>query len=153
MSVYFEEHLRLHLGAKYLFTSDSDAKAPNRLKLNHRNNLDRHVLHLDEFEDTCDKEEKLGLDAHSWQKGAANKARRQWALADETEIYGRLKPQGRNVVFRYIDVKQLHIDAKVAGMLCKGGLVKYKLKVGLENCITDDWLFILQHPVYMPEIG
>ena len=36
-------------------------------------------------------------------------------------------------MFRYIDVKQLHIDAKVADLLCKGGPVKYKLKVGLEN--------------------
>jgi len=26
-------------------------------------------------------------------------------------------------------------------MLCRGGPIKYKLKVGLENRITDDWLF------------
>jgi len=45
------------------------------------------------------------------------------------------------VVFRYIDVTQTHIDAKIAGMLCPGGPIKYKVKVGLEDRITDDWLF------------
>jgi len=83
----------------------------------------------------------LGLGAHSWRKGAANEARRQEALADEIEIWGRWKPQGGRVAFRCIDAKQLHIDAKVAGTLFKRGPVKHKLKVGLENQITDDWLF------------
>ena len=141
MGVYLEEYLRLHPTAKYLFTSDSDPKAPARLKSNHRNNLDRHVLHVEDFQELCDEEEELGLGTHSWRKGAADEARKQGALADEIEIRGRWKPQGRRVVFRYIDVKQLHIDAKVAGVLCKGGPIKYKLKVGLENRITDDWLF------------
>ena len=44
------------------------------------------------------------------------------------------------MVFRYIDVQQLHIDSKIAGISCKGGLIKYKLKAGLNN-IMDDWLF------------
>jgi len=35
--------------ALHLFTPDADAKAPNRLKSNHRNNLDGHVLHVEEF--------------------------------------------------------------------------------------------------------
>ena len=61
-------------------------------------------------------------------EGAANEARRQGALADEIEIRRRWKPQGRRVAFRHIDVKQLHTDAKVAGMLCKGGPIKCKLK-------------------------
>ena len=66
-------------------------------------------------------------------KSSFFQARRQGALADEIEIHGRWKPQGRQVAFRYIDVKQLYIDAKVAGMLCNGGPIKCKLKVGLEN--------------------
>ena len=40
MGVYLEECLRLHPAAKHLFTPDLDAKAPARLKSNHRNNLD-----------------------------------------------------------------------------------------------------------------
>ena len=61
MGVHLEEHLRLHPAAKCLFTSDLDAKAPDQLNSNHRNNLDRHVLHAEEFRDTCDEEEELGL--------------------------------------------------------------------------------------------
>jgi hypothetical protein len=43
--------------------------------------------------------------------------------------------QGTAVVFRYIDVKQLTIGAKVVGILCMiGGLVtKYKYKVGVPS--------------------
>jgi len=82
-----------------------------------------------------------GLGAHSFRKGAANEARKAGALPDEIEIRGRWKPQGRRVVFRYIDVTQVHIDAKICGMLCPGGPIKYKLKAGLANLVTDDWLF------------
>jgi len=38
-------------------------------------------------------------------------------------------------------VTQVHIDAKICGMLCPGGPIKYKLKAGLDNLVTDDWLF------------
>jgi len=131
MGIHLEEHLRLHPQAKHLFTPDLDAKAPKRLKSDHRNNLDRHVLHVEDFQESHDEEEELGLGAHSWRKGAANEARRQGALADEIEIHGRWRPQGRRVVFRCINVKQLHIDAKVAGMLRKGGPIKHKCKGGL----------------------
>ena len=42
-------------------------------------------------------------------------------------------------MFRYIDVKQLAIDAKVAASLCVGGPIKYKFKEGVN--IADNWLF------------
>jgi len=38
-------------------------------------------------------------------------------------------------------VTQVHIDAKVAALLCPGGAIKYKLKASLADLITDDWLF------------
>ncbi len=40
------------------------------------------------------------------------------------EIRGRWKHQGQRLVFRYIDVKQLFINAKVAAALCIEGLIK-----------------------------
>jgi len=92
MGVHMEEHLCLHPGAKCLFTPDTDANAPDRLKSNHRKNLDCHVLHVKEFQELCDEAEELGLGAHSWCKGAANEARRQGALGDEIESCGRWKP-------------------------------------------------------------
>ena len=141
MAIYLEEFLRLHPNAKYLFTEDLDDKAPTRLKNNCRNAFNRHVYSVEEFLDLVDVDEDCGLGTHSTRKGAANEARRQGGLADEIEIRGRWKQNGRRVVFRYIDVQQLHIDAKVAGLICKGGPIKYKLKASVQDRITDEWLF------------
>jgi hypothetical protein len=41
-------------------------------------------------------------------------------------------------VARYIDVQQLYTDAKVAGILCKGGPIAYRL---VEENISNEWLF------------
>ena len=127
--VCLEEFLRRNPGAKYLFTEDLDDGAPERLKTNHRNNMDRHVFKNDEFMSMAlESDEHQGLGTHSFRKGAADEARKAGAQADEIEIRGRWKPQGKRVVFRYIDVTQVHIDAKVAALLCPGGPIKYKLK-------------------------
>ena len=141
LAIYLDSHLERTPNAKYLFTEDMDDGAPKRLKQNVRNNLNRHVLKNEQFMDLFDEDEDQGIGLHSWRKGAADEARKNGALADEIEIRGRWKQQGRRVVFRYIDVQQLHIDAKVAGVLCKGGPIKYKLKAVLQDQITDDWLF------------
>ena len=140
LAVYLEEHLRRHPGAKHLFTGDMDDKAPARLKQNHRNNVTKHVLKNEQFMDLAYEDEEQGIGMHSWRKGAADDARKGGGLADEIEIRGRWKQQGRRVVFRHIDVQQLHIDSKIAGVLCKGGPIKHKLKAGLDH-ITDEWLF------------
>jgi len=62
-------------------------------------------------------------------------------MVDEIEIRGRWKSQGWRVVFRYIDVSQNHIDAKVAALLCPGGAIKCKLKASATDHITDEFLF------------
>lgn len=49
------------------------------------------------------------------------------------------RPKDKGLYFRYIVPKQLYIDAKVAGSLCVGGPIKYKLKPGIT--LTDDWVF------------
>ena len=43
------------------------------------------------------------------------------------------------MVFRYIDVKQFTVDAKVAGILCVGGPIAYEHNSAVT--LTDDWLF------------
>jgi len=121
LAIYLDSHLEWSPTAKYLFTEDMDDGAPKHLKQNVRNNLNRHVLKHEEFMDLADEDEEQGIGLHSRRKGAADDARKNGALADEIEIRGWWKQQGRRVVFRYIDVQQLHIDAKVAGILCKGG--------------------------------
>jgi len=139
---HLEEHLRRCPGAKHLFTEDMDDGAPERLKSNHRNNMDRHVFKKDGFMAVAlESDTHQGLGARSFRKGAAEEARKARALPDKIEIRGWWKPQGKRVVFRHIDVTQVHIDAKICGMLCPGGPIKCKLKTGLANLVTDDWLF------------
>jgi len=118
-----------------------DDEAPICLKTNHRNNMDRHVFKNDGFcQMALDSDEHKGLGTYSFRKGSADEAQKNGANADEIEIRGRWKPQGKQVVFRYIDVNQVHIEAKVAALLCPGGPIKYKLKVGLDR-INDEWFF------------
>jgi len=104
--------------------------------------MDRHLFKNDEFMAMAlESDSHQGLGTHSFRKGAADEARKAGALPDEIKIQGRWKPQGRRAVFRYIDVTQVHIDAKICALLCPGGPVKYKLEAGLDNLVTNDWLF------------
>ena len=117
--IYLEEHLRRSPAAKYLFTNDMDDGAPEQLKSNHRNSMDRHVFKNDKFMAIAlESDSHQGLGTHSSRKGATDEARKAGALPDEIEIRGWWKPQGRRVIFRYIDVTQVHIDAKICAMLC-----------------------------------
>lgn len=143
LGIWLEESVRRYPQAKYLFCCDDDRpSAPNKLKANHRNNLERHVWKKEEFQDLQDEDDDdKGIGCHSYRKYPSNEARRRGALPDEIEIRGRWKTQGHRVVFRYIDVRQLFIDAKVAGMLCVGGPIRYKMKDQFAAQITDDWLF------------
>jgi len=75
--MYLEEHLRRCPGAKYLFTEDLDDGAPEQLKSNHRNNMDRHVFKNDEFMAMAlESDSHQGLGTHSFRKGAADEARK-----------------------------------------------------------------------------
>ena len=46
----------------------------------------------------------------------------------DIEVRGRWRQASGRVVNRYINPNQLPNDAKLAGILCVGGPVKYKLK-------------------------
>jgi len=142
LAVYLEEYLRLCPNAKYLFTEADDDVGPTRLKQNHRNNMDCHVFKNDKFMDLAlESDQHQGLGTHSFQNGVADEARKLGAMVDEIEIRGWWKSQGRRVVFRYIDISQNHIDAKVAALLCPGGAIKYKLNASATDRITDEFLF------------
>jgi hypothetical protein len=75
------------------------------------------------------------------------------ATDPEVEIRGRWKghKNGR-IVNRYISVEQLTTDARVAGLLCVGGPVKYTEKHG--SHVTTDFLLEIVAPhiaAYYPE--
>ena len=122
--------------ASYLFTEQEDywkdtpkgpklMKASDRLKNKYRSNLTEVVWSKEEFIDL---------------KLPSTYAVNCGATWEEVEIRGRWKgSRGGKFVNRYIDVKQLFHDAKVAGILCVGGPCKDDLKGGI--AIPNEWLF------------
>ena len=92
-----------------------------------------------EFIALATEDDEEGVGTHSYRKFPSNYARGCGATPDEIEIRGRWKTQGQRVVFRYIDVRQLTVDAKVAGILCVGGPIACCMKQGVT--LTDEWLF------------
>ncbi len=115
-------------------------RASTQLKNQCRTTLKRAAWSKDEFQELSDGEPSE-LGTHSKHKLPANFAANCVAHGEEVEIRGRWKgTRGGKIVNRYIDVKQLYQDAKVAGILCLGGPCKYIYKDGCEM-ITEDWLF------------
>lgn len=81
---------------------------------------------------------------HSLRKFPATYATERGCTQYEVEIRGRWKAKRNgSVVHRYINPEQLPIDAKVAGVLCMGGAIMYKVK--LDSNVTNE--FILTHVV------
>lgn len=139
-AIYLEETLARNPNQEYLFTDATTERAPKNLIQTYRKRLEKVVWKHEEFKSLATEDDKEGVGTHSYRKYPSNYARGCGCTPDEIEIRGRWKTQGQRVVFRYsIDVKQLTIDAKVAGVLCVGGPIKYKLKAGVN--LTDDWLF------------
>jgi Transcriptional activator of glycolytic enzymes len=140
LAIYLEETLARNPNQLYLFTDATSDRAPKNLIQTYRKRLEKVVWKHQDFKSLATEEDdKEGVGTHSYRKFPANHARGCGCAPDEIEIRGRWKTQGQRVVFRYIDVKQLTIDAKVAGVLCVGGPIKYKLKEDVN--LTDDWLF------------
>ena len=82
-----------------------------------------------------------GVGMHSQRKYPATTATHRGCTPHEVEICGHWKKQGGHIVFRYIDVKQLYYNAKVAGALCIGGAVKYELKNSVADSISQSWIY------------
>ena len=137
--VYLEETLARNPNQLYLFTDSTTDNAPKNLIQTYRKRLEKLIWKDQQFKDLATEDDTEGVGTHSYRKFPSNYARGCGCTPDEIEIRGRWKSQGQRVVFRYIDVKQLTIDAKVAGVLCIGGPIKYKVKE--EVTLTDDWLF------------
>jgi hypothetical protein len=139
LAIYLEETLSRNPNQVYLFTDSTADKAPKNLIQTYRKRLEKVVFKNPEFTALATDDDEEGVGTHSYRKFPSNYAHGCGCIPDEIEVRGRWKTQGQRVVFRYIDVKQLTIDAKVAGVLCVGGPIKYKIKE--EVTLTDDWLF------------
>ena len=139
LGIYLEEMLSHFPNSQYLFTDSTSDNAVKNLISNYRNRLEKVVWKNAAFKALASEDDDEGVGTHSYRKFPSNYARGCGATPDEIEIRGRWKSQGQRVVFRYIDVKQLTVDAKVAGILCIGGPIAYEYKNGVN--LTDDWLF------------
>lgn len=138
-AVHLKEHLGIFPSASHLFTDSTSESAVKNLIATHRKRLEKLTWKNKAFVQLATEDNEEGVGTHSHRKFPSDCARGCGAAPDETEIQGRWKSQGQRVVFRHIDVKQLAINAKVAGILCVGGPAKHKLKNDVS--LTDDWLF------------
>jgi hypothetical protein len=78
------------------------------------------------------------LGSHSLRKYSSTYATSNGCTMDEVDRRGRWKRNSGRIVDRYIDVEQKHIDCKVAGSLCVGGPIKYKLRE--DSGLTLAWV-------------
>jgi Transcriptional activator of glycolytic enzymes len=142
LAIYLEEFLSQYPQAVLLFTEQ--APGPNVVKnliSRYRSRLQKDVWVHEDFKRLADEDDDEGIGTHSYRKFPSTYARSNGCTPDEIEIRGRWKHQGQRVVFRYIDVKQLFIDAKVAAALCIGGPIKYDLIGEAKAVVTNEWLF------------
>ena len=150
MSTFFKTFLGRHPGSKYLFTEDDDEKGPDRLKGNFSRCLRDTIWRKEDFIDLAPEVSPLGskywpsdIGTHSNLKCPAEYAANRGAHIhiNEMEIHGRWKGQkGGRVVFRYVNIQQEYEDAKVAALLCRGGVVRYKVKDTVADAVLDAWL-------------
>ena len=144
LAIYLEDFLSQHPGAVLLFTEQPPGPKTTKNLINrYRGRIKMEVWSHEDFKRLADEDDEDGIGTHSYRKYPSTYARQNGCTPDEIEIRGRWKHQGKRVVFRYIDVKQLFIDAKVAAALCIGGPIKYDLVDDAEvrTAITNDWLF------------
>jgi hypothetical protein len=135
---YLESRFESNWGnAHYLFGERNDNDEPMRSNSNYSNAL-KAQWKKDAFKEIA-SQVRGGIGTRSIRKFAATWASEHGCSSQDVETCGRWKG-GRSgrVVNLYINVKQLPTDGKVAGVLCVGQPVKYKLKAG--SGVTRDWL-------------
>jgi hypothetical protein len=138
LACYLESRLSSNVANRYLFCDGEDDAAPDRLNARYYRVL-RSVWKNPDFQQLL-RITRGSIGTHSLRKFPSTYCSEQGASQREVEIRGRWKGQGGGrVVNRYISVEQLPTDAKLAGMLCVGGPVKYKIKEDAGN-VNEEFL-------------
>ena len=130
LACYLESRFTLGLGdPRFLFGERADDDEPDRINGTYCRLL-RNVWGDEEFLELL-AQVRGSIGSHSLRKFAATWAAEHACSDPEVEIRGRWKgKKNGRIVNRYISVEQLPTDAKVAGVLCVGGAVKYSVKAG-----------------------
>jgi len=130
LALFLEE--RFHLfgtNSKYLYTEDLDEGAPKRAVKSYSTTVRDRVFLNGRFHALSSTTRGL-LGMHSFRKFSATWAAMLGATQDEVDIRGRWKKGQGRVSSRYINPHQPYSDARVCGLLCVDGPIKYSLKTG-----------------------
>jgi len=118
------------LHSKYLFTDDVDDEAPKQSFAAYSRAVKKQVFENASFV-LLSRLTAGGLGIHSIRKIAPSWIKMLGGTQDEIETRGRWKrATGGRVSSRYINPDQQCADAKVCGMLCIDGPVKYEFEQG-----------------------
>jgi len=128
LEVKFSRDGSLH--SKYLFTDEVDEKAPKRCLAAYSRAVKKQVFDNPAFLELS-RQTAGGLGVHSIRKFPASWIKMIGGTQDEIDVRGRWKGKsGNRVSTRYINPEQQYTDAKMAGLLCMDGPVKYEFKPG-----------------------
>ena len=130
LAIYLEERFsRFGLNSVYLYTEDVGDSAPKNAVKSYSKTIREKVFRSARFliQSTLTRG-SLGM--HSFRKLPATWASMLGAPQNEIDIRGRWKKGQGRVSSRYINPHQPYQDAKVCGLLCVDGPIKYQLRNG-----------------------
>jgi hypothetical protein len=128
LGCYIESRLTEGLQSRFLFGESDHDDEPQRVNHYYQRRI-RAAWTNPEFVLMHQQNGTDKIGTHSLQKFPSTWAKRNGCRDDDIEIRGRWKGKRRGrIVNRYISLEQLPIDAKVAGILCVGGPIRYRIK-------------------------
>jgi len=130
LAIYLEERFsRFGLNSVYLYTEDVGDSAPKNAVKSYSKTIREKVFRSARFliQSTLTRG-SLGM--HSFRKLPATWASMLGAPQNEIDIRGRWKKGQGRVSSRYSNPHQPYQDAKVCGLLCVDGPIKYQLRNG-----------------------
>ena len=140
LSIYLEDWMGSGDGmnSRFMFADGIEDSDANKSKKAYATALRDKVFKHEEFLQLM-RRTGGSLGSHSMRKFPTTWVIQSGGTQDEVEIRGRWKGKnGARVSSRYINPNQPFIDAKIAGILCVNGPVKYELKSGAG--IATEWL-------------
>ena len=128
LEVKFSRDGSLH--SQYVYTDEIDEKAPKQCLAAYSRAVKKQVFDNYAFL-VLSCQTAGGLGVHSIRKFPASWIKTVGGTQDEIDVRGRWKGvSGNRVSTRYINPEQQYTDAKMAGLLCMDGPVKYEFETG-----------------------
>jgi len=130
LAIYLEERFsRFGLNSRFLYTEAVDDEAPKKAVKSYSKTV-REKVFLNALFCAQSSLTQGSLGMHSLRKFPATWASMLGAAQHEIDTRGRWKKGQGRVSTRYINPEQPYQDARVCGLLCVDGPIKYSLKNG-----------------------